>query len=52
MDDRQEKTATQELFSFFIRKVLRNEETISMLLGALVVIIVGILIYNYFRSMP
>jgi hypothetical protein len=34
----------------FLKKVKLNESTISVILGVLVVIVVGALIFNYFRG--
>ena len=34
----------------FLKKIKLNEGTISMILGALVVIVVGVLIFNYFKG--
>jgi nucleoid-associated protein YgaU len=34
----------------FLKKVKLNEESISMVLGALVIVIVGILVVNYFKD--
>jgi nucleoid-associated protein YgaU len=34
----------------FLKKIKLNEETISMVLGAIVIVIVGILIVNYFKD--
>jgi len=33
-----------------LKKIKLNESTISMFLGALVVLVIGVLIFNYFRS--
>ncbi|MCX6704978.1 MAG: LysM peptidoglycan-binding domain-containing protein, partial [Candidatus Woesebacteria bacterium] len=34
----------------FLKKIKLNEETISMVLGAIVIVIVGVLIVNYFKD--
>jgi len=34
----------------FLKKIKLNEETISMVLGAVVIVIVGVLIVNYFKD--
>ena len=34
----------------WLKQLRLNESTISMILGALVVVVVGVLIYNYFKS--
>jgi len=34
----------------FLKKIKLNESTISMILGALVVVVVGVLIFNYFKG--
>jgi nucleoid-associated protein YgaU len=34
----------------FLKKLKLNESTISMILGALVVVVVGVLVFNYFRG--
>jgi len=34
----------------FLKKIRLNESTISVILGALVIVVVGALIFNYFRS--
>ena len=34
----------------FLKAIRLNESTISTVLGALVVVVVGVLIYNYFTS--
>jgi LysM repeat protein len=34
----------------FLKKLKLNEETISMVLGAIVIVIVGVLIVNYFKD--
>jgi len=34
----------------FLKSLRMNESTISMMLGALVVVVVGVLVYNYFSS--
>lgn len=34
----------------WLKKIKLNESTISMFLGALVVLVIGVLVFNYFRS--
>jgi len=38
------------LLKNFLKKLKLNESTISMILGALVIVVVGVLIFNYFRG--
>jgi nucleoid-associated protein YgaU len=40
----------QEKIKSFLKSLRLNESTISMFLGALVVVVVGVLVYNYFSS--
>jgi putative chitinase len=45
-----DKSVDNGLLKNFLKKLKLNESTISMILGALVIVVVGVLIFNYFRG--